>query len=179
MLIVSVIQRNIDIVLLLLTRGADVDLRTGIYGHPLIAASEVGDADIVQLLLDSGANVDARRRRNPLIAALNFSNIDLARLLIHNKADVKARTRVFGNSLKVVTAKGQVQLVPLLLKRGVELKQRCTSHLYRKIPYEIASERDEEEMLRMMEDVSVRNSLKQASPSNISDRGERPSGGLF
>ncbi|KAK2778011.1 hypothetical protein CKAH01_11875 [Colletotrichum kahawae] len=152
--------------LLLLTRGADVDLRTSIYGHPLIAASEVGDAEIVQLLLDSGANVDARRRRNPLIAALNFSNIDLARLLIHNKVL---------RPLQLVT----VQLVPLLLKRGAELKQRCTSHLYRKIPYEIASERDDEEMLRMMEGVSVRNSLKQASPSNISDRGERPSGGLF
>ncbi|KAI8242562.1 Serine/threonine-protein phosphatase 6 regulatory ankyrin repeat subunit B [Colletotrichum sp. SAR 10_96] len=149
-----------DIVLLLLTRGADVNMRAGIYGYALIAASEVGDADIVQLLLSSGANVDARRRSTPLIAALDSGHVDLARLLIDNGADVKARTRVFGNALNVVMAKGQFELVPLLLERRVELNRRGTSHLYRKTPYEIASERDDGEMLRMMENVSVRNGLE-------------------
>ncbi|KAF1810116.1 hypothetical protein P152DRAFT_401955 [Eremomyces bilateralis CBS 781.70] len=49
-----------DIVELLLGKGADVNAQGGTYGNALQAASSGGNKDIVELLLGKGANVDAQ-----------------------------------------------------------------------------------------------------------------------
>ncbi|EXU98136.1 ankyrin repeat protein, partial [Metarhizium robertsii] len=51
---------HLEIVKLLLDKGADVNAQGGLYGTTLHAASSGGHLEIVQLLLDKGADVNAQ-----------------------------------------------------------------------------------------------------------------------
>ncbi|SPJ90977.1 uncharacterized protein FTOL_13379 [Fusarium torulosum] len=67
------LRGNLEIIQLLLDKGADVNAEGGKYGNALQAASHRGNLEIVQLLLAKGADVNAgisvdtetlRRRRD-------------------------------------------------------------------------------------------------------------------
>ncbi|KAF3356806.1 hypothetical protein VDGD_05270 [Verticillium dahliae] len=89
---------HVDIVQLLLDKGADVNAqglwhgsglhgpsyKGGEYGNALYAASCEGHAEIVQLLLNKGADVNAQGGKygNALYAASIRGNVEIAQLLL-------------------------------------------------------------------------------------------------
>ena len=111
---------SIDIALLLLERGADVNAKGGKYGNPLQAASLFGHEVAVRLLLEKGADVNAEGGEygSALQAASCAGNIYLVRLLLLNGADVNAQGGLYDNALSAATVYGYADIRRLLLEYG-------------------------------------------------------------
>ena len=90
---------HLEVVRLLLSEGAEVNMRGGRYLSALAAAVHSGQLGIVRLLLDAGADADANMQSDaggygsPLVAASTspFKNLEIVRLLLDAGADVNAR----------------------------------------------------------------------------------------
>jgi hypothetical protein len=90
-LMAAVSQGWVDVVRLLLTRGADVNLTSGEYGTlPLIIACQKNDVEMVNLLLDNGALVDKMTNKNvnALAFCISSRNLDMCQVLLERGADV-------------------------------------------------------------------------------------------
>lgn len=93
-----------EIVELLLSRGADVNLPTRGHFHerPLHAAAKHGHAEVLQLLLAHGATVDVRvghSRETALQFAARRGHPDAVRVLLAHRADPNARDNRGGTQL--------------------------------------------------------------------------------
>ena len=86
-------QNRIDLVRLLIERGADVDKPRIDGTTPLFCATSNGLAGIAKELIDEGADVNhqAHDGRTPLVSAASNNQIKLAKLLIANGAIVSER----------------------------------------------------------------------------------------
>ena len=82
--------------LLLLEKGADINVQGGRHGGALQAAAFRGHEATVQLLLNKGACVNAQGGRygNPLQAACFSASQTVRQLLLDSGADVKAQSAV-------------------------------------------------------------------------------------
>ena len=92
-LLAAFVKEDIDIALLLLQRGADVDVLDKDGASPLHRASESGRIDIVRLLLEHNANVNLPDTSG--YTALNLASfvgdVGISRLLLQHGADVNFR----------------------------------------------------------------------------------------
>ena len=123
-LALAIERGHVDIVKLLLKRGADPDIdfrRFSIRSHKcalLIIAIEKGDIDMVKVLLDAGADVDAEddssRRKTAVMVAIANGHIDIAKLLIEKEAIID-NIEAFRLAIK----SKQSDSVKLLLSMGV------------------------------------------------------------
>lgn len=120
---------HIDIVELLLDRGADINSYGRSYGSPLVAAIQGGKESIVQLLLSRGADVDDCDSigNNPMEEAITKGNLAILCLLLDRGADVN-RTNIrkhgLGSLLGVAVGARNLEIVRLLLDHGAYV---CTS----------------------------------------------------
>ncbi|CRK19861.1 hypothetical protein BN1723_011991, partial [Verticillium longisporum] len=128
---------HVDIVQLLLDKGADVNAqglwhgsglhgpsyKGGEYGNALYAASCEGHAEIVQLLLNKGADVNAQGGKygNALYAASIRGNVEIAQLLLDKGADANAQGGEYGNALYAASYEGHAEIVQLLLNKGADV----------------------------------------------------------
>ena len=85
---------NLEMVKLLLTNHADVNIRTDAGSTPLGSAVASHHPEMVKLLINNGADVNAKDRDDNTalhIAAWGTNiNLEVVKLLINNKADVNA-----------------------------------------------------------------------------------------
>ncbi len=117
-LIVASRQNSIELVRLLLRRGANVQARGHRQYTALLMASKSGHVDIVRLLLDNGAEVteETKHGANVLILASWMGHIDVVNALIArpdidvNKNDSPGRT-----ALMAACMKGHADVVIALL----------------------------------------------------------------
>ena len=86
----------LEIVKLLLEKGAQVDVKTtDTGGTPLFLASFQGHTEIVKLLLEKGAQVDVKRTDTggtPLYTASYNGHIKIVKLLLEKDAQVNVKT---------------------------------------------------------------------------------------
>ncbi|KAF9772198.1 hypothetical protein IL306_010113, partial [Fusarium sp. DS 682] len=87
---------TLEVVQLLLDRGADVKAQGGLYGNALQAAIIPDHQEVVQLLLDKGADVDAQT----LQAASHGGNPEIVQLLNLNVAKMMSRKRSSSTNLR-------------------------------------------------------------------------------
>lgn len=87
---------NVDIVMLLLQHGADLDAITKDMYTPLHIAAKEGQDEVAAVLLEHGANNTATTKRGftPLHLAAKYGNIKVAKLLIQKDAPVDAQGKV-------------------------------------------------------------------------------------
>lgn len=87
---------NVDIVMLLLQHGADLDAITKDMYTPLHIAAKEGQDEVAAVLLEHGANNTAATKRGftPLHLAAKYGNIKVAKLLIQKDAPVDAQGKV-------------------------------------------------------------------------------------
>jgi ankyrin repeat protein len=116
-------EGNMEIVKLLLDKGADANAQDGQYGNALQAASARGHAEIAQLLLDKGADVNAQcgQYGNALQAASARGHAEIAQLLLDKGADVNAQCGQYGNALQAALARGHAKTAQLLLDIGANI----------------------------------------------------------
>ena len=116
----AVEKGHLNIALLLLDRGADVECHGRWLQTPLHVASRQGYADIVQSLIDRGADLEATIawRETPLYAASNYGNLGAARVLLDHGADVNHASSVKWTPLHAASSSGHYEVTRLLLDRG-------------------------------------------------------------
>jgi hypothetical protein len=104
-----------------LDSGVAVDTRDDEIGATaLLYACEKGDRDIIELLIARGANVNTQSaigRRTPLHTA---ATPEIAKLLIEKGANVNVKGVGSITPLHIAVARGQFEMVELLLSKGAE-----------------------------------------------------------
>jgi ankyrin repeat protein len=131
-LLVAVAQKDADLVRLLLSRGAKVDLADPDERTPLNYAVSMNAVDVARALLEGGANPCAIAWRaedvEPLhIAAGHKDGKAMVELLLAHKADVNARERSVGREqqrgrtpLHVAVEANNAEVVEVLLAHGAD-----------------------------------------------------------
>ena len=165
----AVICGHYDAAQLLLSKGADPNLRTKAGEVPLHPASDTGNCKLVQLLLDHSADPNLLSKgdlhtdgESPLLRAVRKENHRLAWLLLRNGAEVDAVDAVLGQTpLHIAAAKGNAKLVQMLIaanaRKDIQDKQGLR-------PVDIAESCDIREMLRVVVTPEPSERLKSDSP---------------
>ena len=122
-------KEHIDIALLLLRRGADMNVLDRSGRSPLHRALEGGRIDTVQLLLDHGADVNLQNESGttPLILASSEGELEISRLLLQCGADVNFKSYSSRNghsSLHGAALNGHLEVSRHLLGSGADVDSR-------------------------------------------------------
>jgi ankyrin repeat protein len=142
---------HLEIVQLLLDRGADVKAADRNGWTSLYRASENGYLEIVQLLLNYSADIKAadRNRWTPLhLASLN-GHLEIVQLLLDYNADIKAAGRDGLIPLHLASQNGHLEIVQLLLDRGADIKAASRNGL---TPLHLASQSGHLEIVQLLLD---------------------------
>ena len=119
----AVCQERKDLVLLLLDRGADIDMVAGHYGTALAAGAYCGNTEIVSLLLDRGADINilGSSYGTPLTMAAFHGRTDIVSLLLDRGADIDMVAGNYGTALTTAVFFGWTGIVSLVLDRGANI----------------------------------------------------------
>jgi ankyrin repeat protein len=131
---------NVEIVRLLLDRGADLEAAGGNIGEKPLHRVSYGEyrsqedgVHVAQLLLDRGADVNTRRddHQTSLHIASNYGNVEIVRLLLDRGADLEAAGGNMGEKPLHRVSYGEyrsqedgVRVAQLLLDRGTDVNTR-------------------------------------------------------
>jgi ankyrin repeat protein len=117
----AISMRNLPVIELLITRGANIDSSGG-----LVAAAHAKDLALVELLLSKGADVNATGSggQTALFQAAFTGDADMARLLIRRGADVDKRgIGQVWNPIIAAVIGGYEEVVALLIAAKSDLSQ--------------------------------------------------------
>ncbi|KAJ7112635.1 ankyrin repeat-containing domain protein, partial [Mycena epipterygia] len=114
---------HINIVRLLLEKGANFNAADGKHGSALQAASAGGHTEIVRLLLENGADVNAEGGvyGSALQGASEQGSLEIFRILLEEGADVNMAGGFYGSALQAASRQGSLEIVRILLKEGADV----------------------------------------------------------
>ena len=114
---------HIQVMQMLLDRGANVNAQGEYSGNALQAASYSGHDKLVHMLLDRGADVNAQGGEygNALQAALYRGHKKLVQMLLDRGADVNAQGGEYSNALQAAAYRGHNKIVQMLLDREADV----------------------------------------------------------
>ena len=114
---------HLEVVRLLVEKGADMDKGRDNGLTPLLAACYAGHLEIVRLLVEAGADKDKVKNDGctPLLVASITGHLEIVRLLIEAGADKdKADTTDCWTPLYIASYKGHLEIVRLLVDAGAD-----------------------------------------------------------
>jgi ankyrin repeat protein len=119
----SVFGQDLDLIKLLIAKGADVNA-AGTRGEtPLHGAASRGDLTVARLLIESGADLNphASPEGTPLHNAIERNRPAVARFLIERGARLSDRERYGFTALHLAAIRGGTEVTNLLLERGADV----------------------------------------------------------
>lgn len=117
-LIWAAIRGHLDIAVLLLEHGANVDA-AGRFGTALHYASRRGNYEIVRLLLETKADVNASGKNGTVFqAALASDQTEIAKLLISYDVDLNMES-TRGYPIQLAAEEGNIEILRVLLDKGL------------------------------------------------------------
>ncbi|KAI0420326.1 ankyrin repeat-containing domain protein [Xylaria grammica] len=116
---------NLEMIQLLLDRGACVNAKSERLGSPIWAAARNGHAAAVELLLNRGADINEQHSRfgSALQIAVENSNLYLVKLLVSHGADVNLPGIV--ETIPKEHWRGRIQILEYLLDSGLNINTPC------------------------------------------------------
>jgi ankyrin repeat protein len=115
---------NIEVIKLLLAKGADVNARNIVNGSALMLAAQKGDTAVVKLLLERGADAHIKNDYGYtalMYAASSESNDpELIRAFLARGAEINVKAKDGETALKLAGRKGRTEIVRLLEKAGAK-----------------------------------------------------------
>lgn len=120
----AVIGGHLDIVRMLVERGADVNSLDAHKWTPLMWAVHYRKDEIAKYLVDNGADVNLKNNDDttPLSMALSDRQVDLAKYLIEHGADFNTPSELGVSGVSAAINSGNAELAELMIKRGVFIK---------------------------------------------------------
>ncbi|MGB3694207.1 MAG: ankyrin repeat domain-containing protein [Spirulinaceae cyanobacterium] len=118
-----------EIVALLVSHRADVNIRSNRNATPLHWAMFSKNMEIASLLINNGADVNAKNENGntPLHLSATFGSIDQTLILLANGANINAKGNNGYTPLHAAAWKGHTNLVKLLIENGAEVNARMAS----------------------------------------------------
>ncbi len=111
-------KSHMNIAKLLISRGADVNIRSPFDGAtPLLLATLEQKLDFVKLLLENGANVNARDESG-FTALMEAGSTEIVQVLLAFGADVNAKNNEGGTALQYAKEQNLEEIVELLIRAG-------------------------------------------------------------
>jgi len=103
----------------------DVNVRGGVHGSALQAASYSGHVEIVQQLLEMGADVNLQGGNGTALQAASAEgHEEVVKRLLDAGANVNAESGYFGSALQAASALGHNKIIRLLLEAGADVNSR-------------------------------------------------------
>jgi ankyrin repeat protein len=121
-------SNKVEVVDMLLRRGANPNIGGGIFTNPITAATRKAEPEILELLLGAQElDVNATGGENsstPLINAATNMSFECVELLVRRGADVNARNAEGDTALIMAAWKGEAQCVEMLCENGADVTYR-------------------------------------------------------
>lgn len=117
---------HVEVVIFLISKGADVNKANDFKDTPLHLACSRGHLDVVKVLLASGADKNSLNRTGtPLYMAAHFGHEKIVKCLIEAGADVNANSPRTGDTpLHIAAWKGSSRIVTILIEAGADTHKR-------------------------------------------------------
>ena len=121
-LIVAVLRNNLDMVKVLLDKGADLSVATNEGFTPLMFAVQNNNLDMVKVLLDKGADLSAANNQGftPLMFAVLRNNLDMVKVLLDKGADLSVATNEGFTPLMFAVQNNNLDMVNFLKAEGAK-----------------------------------------------------------
>ncbi|RKK66726.1 hypothetical protein BFJ69_g15146 [Fusarium oxysporum] len=122
-LMAAVGKGHVEVVKLLLDKGADVNIPDKDGWTPVFSASWNGYVEVVKLLLDKGADVNIPDKNGwtPVSAASANGHVEVVKLLLDKGADVNIPDKNGWTPVSAASANRHVEVVKLLLDKGADV----------------------------------------------------------
>jgi len=117
-------SNNQELAIMLITKGADINLKNDSLGETSLHRAVLYDwKDVVELLIAKGANVNAKDKygSTPLY---RVQSKQVAQLLIAQGADVKVKNNYDETPLHRVAYRGKPDLIELLITQGADVNAK-------------------------------------------------------
>ncbi|KAH8834272.1 hypothetical protein DL96DRAFT_1810582 [Flagelloscypha sp. PMI_526] len=113
---------NLEVIQLLLKKGADVNATGGGNGTALHIASQYGNMEVVEFLVKHGADINAigGKYGTALQAVAKWGNLKVTQLLVKKGADVNAIGGKYGTALQAATHNGNLEVAYFLVENGAD-----------------------------------------------------------
>ncbi|KAH8800543.1 hypothetical protein DL96DRAFT_1823872 [Flagelloscypha sp. PMI_526] len=118
---------QIDIIELLIEKGADVNKTRGSDGTPLQIAALTNTLDVIELLVEKGADVNKEggRHGSALHAAASEGHLDVVELLMEKGADVNREGGHYGSAVGAAAQSGYLSVVTTLVEKGADVHKEA------------------------------------------------------
>jgi len=120
---------NVDLIKLLLARGADINARTRVGYSALHYALLGNNTDAARYLIEKGINIDFRGliKRTALHTALYKKNAKIAKLLIERGTKFKLRDENGNTALDIAVSNNLIKVAELLLAKDANPNNRSNN----------------------------------------------------
>lgn len=125
-LVYAVISRNRDIVAILLSKGADINVKT-LTSCLLIYAISNFDIGMVKLLIENKININVENKRQitPLIYAVKKGRIDIVELLLESGIDINCRNSLGKTPLMyALLSNNSSNILEFLIDSGADINAK-------------------------------------------------------
>jgi ankyrin repeat protein len=145
------IKNNIQLLELLLSKGADVNSGRGTkIGTPLILAAKYGDVDVARILVNNGADINAQDAsgNSALHIASQFGRLDFVNYLLIKNPDVNLVNSDNNSPLHVAAMNGRRVVAEQLVYHGANLIGKNSAG---KIPLDCAKNSGKDTIVALLE----------------------------
>ena len=116
---------HIDVMRILIDKGADVNAKNKNGATALILAADKGNAEIVSFLIDKGADFNAKDKNGTaLILAADKGNAEIVSFLIDKGADINMKDSLGYTPLMKAVGRGHTSTMRILLDKGADVNTR-------------------------------------------------------
>jgi len=122
----AVMNKNENMVRILLKNGADINAKNSLDQTPLIKAIEEGDGAGVSMLLKNGADVNIENPigLTPLMIAVANGNKEVVHLLLEKNAEINPKTRTGSTPLMIALLKENEAMMDILLEKNADVNAK-------------------------------------------------------
>jgi len=123
---------SIKIFEILIEHGANINLKSDIYGTPMTRAAILGHLDVVKYLIEKKADINVKTAtgETPLMAAAEHGYFEIVKALLQEKAEVNPQMNDGSSALHFAASQGHFEIVKALLEKKANVNAKTNKGSY-------------------------------------------------